>query len=662
MLYIKRNMRKLLIILVGLCSTSSVYSQSDSCESALPFCTLGGIGFPAPVGTPSAPVGPDYGCLGTQPNPAFYNVQIDQPGNLTITMQSTPALDIDFICWGPFPNSNGMCDNINTQTGAPIVDCSYSTAAIEVCDITNASAGDWYVILITNYSGVNCNIDFAASALDTATTTCCPSFDIDNIVDFCSDETAFVMEDQLIGSTNNVGIWYNTTTNPWTNFGGNIFDPSLYSSGVFSYVFPVDSIAGANISCPDDTAHLTININPDPVIGFPTVNDLCSDDPSINLSATPIGGTYSGNGLSGSTFTPSTSIIGNNIITYDFTDANGCNDIESQTIIVNELPLLSLGTYDTIPCNSDTLINPIVTGGTAPYSYLWNDGSTSSDLTVSDGIVDLVITDANGCIANDQVTITQDITPTTIISGGGKICNDTTVNINFNFNGTRPWNLVFADGSVNYTISNISTPTYIHSTNKAGSYSIVVAEDDNDCISNNVGIANVIVNPSPVAVITPSESIIYENEEINLTAGNYTLYEWYTTNDSLISTEEVLTVTDSGSFYIWVKDANGCTDYSDIAIVNMVPITQLFVPNTFTPNGDDHNELFVIKGYNIITYNLKVFNKWGEQLFESDNIEKYWDGKYNNKQVQQDAYYYNIEVLGEDREIFIKTGIVNVTY
>ena len=115
-------------------------------------------------------------------------------------------------------------------------------------------------------------------------------------------------------------------------------------------------------------------------------------------------------------------------------------------------------------------------------------------------------------------------------------------------------------------------------------------------------------------------------------------------------------------FYIWVQDENGCEDLSEIVIVNVVPITQLFIPNSFTPNNDEHNELFVIKGMNVVTFSIKIFDRWGEQLFESDSIDKYWDGKFNTKKVQQGAYYYNIEVLGEDKQIFEKSGEIKVIY
>ena len=219
------------------------------------------------------------------------------------------------------------------------------------------------------------------------------------------------MENQLIGSPNPGGAWYDDL---WTNVGGNIFDPSLYSSGIFSYIVPGIPVPGATVTCPDDTANLIININADPIINFPAFSEVCSDANAINLnSATPSGGTYSVNGVMSGVFTPNVNLLGSNIISYNITDANGCSDTKDQNIIVNDVPILSLGSDQLIPCRSTFLISPSITGGVTPYTYLWSDGSSTSDLSVSDGVIDLVITDVNGCVADDLVTITQDITPTT---------------------------------------------------------------------------------------------------------------------------------------------------------------------------------------------------------------------------------------------------------
>ncbi len=652
-------MKKKLLLFITIFSCILMYSQSSDCINSQPFCTSTPIGFPASTNT-TAPIGPDYGCLLTQPNPAFYFLQIDQPGNLSITMQSTPLLDIDFICWGPFTDPTTMCDNL---TAVNTEDCSYSPAPIEVCDIANAVIGEYYILLITNFSNASCNIDFSLTG-GLGSTSCCLAGDagLDNTVDFCNSDPIFIMENQLIGSPNPGGAWYDDL---WTNFGGNIFDPSLYSSGIFSYIVPGIPVPGATVTCPDDTANLIININADPIINFPAFSEVCSDANAINLnSATPSGGTYFGNGVSTGIFTPDVSLLGSNIITYDITDANGCSDTKDQNIIVNDVPILSLGIDQTIPCRSTFLIDPILSGGNFPYYYQWSDGSSASNITVSDGVIDLIVTDVNGCIANDQVTIIQDITPISQISGGGEICDDGSIlNITFEFNGLLPWDLIYSNGSVNESIFNINTSDFTLITSDEGDYEIVLVSDINGCEADILGgVVNLTVFPMPEAIISPSEITIYENEEVELTVGNYAFYEWYSTDNMLISNEEVLEITDSGNFYVQVTDGNGCIALSNVAVVNLVPITQLFIPNSFTPNDDEHNELFVVTGEHIVIFNLKIFDRWGEELFESNSIEKHWDGAFNNSKVQQGTYYYKIEVYGEDGNLFVKSGNVNVIY
>ena len=83
----------------------------------------------------------------------------------------------------------------------------------------------------------------------------------------------------------------------------------------------------------------------------------------------------------------------------------------------------------------------------------------------------------------------------------------------------------------------------------------------------------------------------YEGEEIQLDAGEYTYYQWYTIDDSLISIQQILTVTDAGKFYIIVEDEKGCTNISELSIVYTVPRTELFVPSSFTPNNDGYKDV-----------------------------------------------------------------------
>ena len=96
-------MKRLLVALFFI-APQLLFAQSPNCIGAEPFCTGTTATFAASTNT-TAPVGPYYDCLFTQPNPVFYYLQIDQPGNLTINMFSTPLVDIDFICWGPFTDA-----------------------------------------------------------------------------------------------------------------------------------------------------------------------------------------------------------------------------------------------------------------------------------------------------------------------------------------------------------------------------------------------------------------------------------------------------------------------------------------------------------------------------------------------------------------------------
>ena len=136
----------------------------------------------------------------------------------------------------------------------------------------------------------------------------------------------------------------------------------------------------------------------------------------------------------------------------------------------------------------------------------------------------------------------------------------------FTFNGLLPWDLIYTDGTDSIYKDNISTSIYTISTFRAGLYDIILADDVNDCIADTSGgKVEVIVNELPIAVITPSEITIYEGEVITLTVGEYQLYEWYNSEDNLLSVHSDLSVTDSDSYYVLVTDENNCKDYSENA-------------------------------------------------------------------------------------------------
>ena len=146
--------------------------QNNTCANADPFCTDNGLyQFPAGVNAGSGESGPYYDCLYTQPNPAWYYMQIDEPGNIDIYMYSTPSHDIDFCCWGPFATitNPSPCSSL---TSDKVVSCSYSASSTEHCLIpSTAQTGDYFILVITNYSNQTCNISFSKQS-GTGTTNC----------------------------------------------------------------------------------------------------------------------------------------------------------------------------------------------------------------------------------------------------------------------------------------------------------------------------------------------------------------------------------------------------------------------------------------------------------------------------------------------------------
>jgi hypothetical protein len=128
-----------------------------ACSAAQPFCTSTGVTFPGSTNT-TAQTGPNYGCLLSQPNPGWYYLNIATSGNILINLSNSANVDIDFALWGPFATQAAMCAGI---TAAPI-DCSFSIAANEQVDITGAVAGQWYMLVVTNFANVPTNISATA--------------------------------------------------------------------------------------------------------------------------------------------------------------------------------------------------------------------------------------------------------------------------------------------------------------------------------------------------------------------------------------------------------------------------------------------------------------------------------------------------------------------
>src|SRR5690554_4765556 len=186
-LFIKKQFIYFAFCFVGLVAlqlsfTSIAFAQPQpvaDCNNAVPFCGSASLSFPSSVST-TAPAGPNYGCLMTVPNPTWYYMQVDQSGPVKLHMNGG-GLDIDFASWGPFTSTSAGCATI--MGGSAPIQSSYSSASTEDfalgmaggvshsnCSGPGAStppaavAGEYYIVLITNYTNSSGNLSFNQTA------------------------------------------------------------------------------------------------------------------------------------------------------------------------------------------------------------------------------------------------------------------------------------------------------------------------------------------------------------------------------------------------------------------------------------------------------------------------------------------------------------------
>jgi len=206
---------------------NSVLAQATNtnCANPTPFCTGQTMNFPAVTGNSQAQSGPNYGCLGGQPRPTWFYMQIASAGSIVITMAA--ANDIDFICWGPFTSLNS-CGNLTSSTQVPgsgynnpnSNGCSFSGSPTETLTIQNAQPGQFYLLLITNWSGATQNITFQqanATNQGAANTNC-------GMICMVTPTNSGLV---CAGNTSTISCSISTAVTSYTWFGPNSFSSNM---------------------------------------------------------------------------------------------------------------------------------------------------------------------------------------------------------------------------------------------------------------------------------------------------------------------------------------------------------------------------------------------------------------------------------------------------
>jgi gliding motility-associated-like protein len=332
--------------------------------------------------------------------------------------------------------------------------------------------------------------------------------------------------------------------------------------------------------------------------------------------------------------------------TYTVTGTTGfgCTGSSSVTVIINQNPIVFItAPQDTICAGSST---NLVGNGAA--SYVWMpSGSTTQIFSVSPTTTTTysVIGSTLGCTGTastsisvfDSLVITASASPDLICVGQSSNLVATGANVYF-------WMPTgFTADSI--SVSPPFTTTY------------TVWGNTDNCPGMNTVTVNVI--PNPTMDITANDTILCPGNFLKLCAPyGFDTYLWNNGSDT-----DCIVINSGGNYIVHVTNGMGCAATDSIYIEEACE-SLIWYPNSFTPNDDGKNDYFTIVGDNIKSFEIWIYNRWGELLFYSDNIEKSWDGIYHNNPVPPGIYvWYMIYESYYAKMVTYKhdlTGIVNV--
>jgi gliding motility-associated-like protein len=316
-------------------------------------------------------------------------------------------------------------------------------------------------------------------------------------------------------------------------------------------------------------------------------------------------------------------------------DANGCVATDSFTVEQWPIPVINI-LGNTIVCAGN--ITELSASATFT-NYQWSNGAQTQNTFVGPGTYWLTATDANGCVANDTITVVESPNPVISILGNTYVCTGQEVLFEAN------------PGFASYTWSNGQNTAAVYL--GAGTYSLTVVDSLGCQASQEV----TVIESAPTAEITSSINQPYTNGPIQLqstsTAELFALTSWYWNFDdgNFSNLENPLhTFVEAGSYNITlvVTDELGCSDTASYLIA-YDPDFVLYIPNSFTPDGDGLNQLFLpvfSGGIDQSSYQFTIYNRWGEIIFETRDPNKGWDGTFSPQDTpcQSGTYTYIVSV------------------
>lgn len=317
---------------------------------------------------------------------------------------------------------------------------------------------------------------------------------------------------------------------------------------------------------------------------------------------------------------------------------NGCKASDTITISQVEPPNVWLGD-DTGVCADESITLANLNTAPAGANYLWSTGRTNATVTVGPGTYWLTIT-ANGCDATDTINIIQYPLPSVALGNDTTICRKHEITLR---------NAVQTNGAA-YQWSNGSKADTIV-IKGPGTYRLTVTDTNGCKAKDEIAIAEY----EDPYISLGSDKDLCNGEKVKLpfevkANGPYSI-KW---SDG--STDTILIVKETGIYTAVLTDICGTVQDEMYAKFNTC---DLFFPSAFTPNGDNYNDIARIRGDldGIQAFELSIYNRWGQRVFNTTNPLEGWDGTFKGKAAELSTYYYMIPLKFRGKEFMMKGDI-----
>ena len=397
------------------------------------------------------------------------------------------------------------------------------------------------------------------------------------------------------------------------------------------------------------------------------LDSTCSSSPVIMTGGYPIGGSYSGTGVSDSLFDPSIAGVGTHTITYTYNDGNNCVDSAQVDITVlqnNPDPNVLTASYYEICNGNSTNISLDTSSSLSPGSvWVWYEDAcgtgdiidttynSTNGITVSPSTTTNYYVRAEGgmCPPSNCIGVTVDVyTLSTHLDKFETLCGEATPS--FNLSGGDP-------SGGEYSGTGVANNVFYPNVAGTGIHTITYTHTIGSCIATDT--ETITISSSPIVIQSSIEQETCSEGGLMIHAHPMFGSGYYDFLWSDGSLENPLTYAEAGNYNVLISDANDCYSLLDGITVDSA-LTCIEMTNTFTPNNDGVNDTWNLDFSNYSEVNLVIFNKWGSEIASFTDLVFSWDGTYNGNDLPAGTYYYIIQLTESTGSLINQSGPITI--